>query len=113
MARPGELLLEAKNSQSLCQSLCSDFAEDFHPDCSSAFRAYRVAKLRITAGEDAFAGYGFLEEILWWILKKMGRIFESPLLILREKWGFQDFLAEAGARAGHPPFVFPQSFQKR
>ncbi len=57
-------------------------------DCSSAFRAYRVAKIaELPLGKMRCAGYGFLEEILWWILKKNGRIFEVPITYTEREMG--------------------------
>jgi dolichol-phosphate mannosyltransferase len=68
-------------------------------DCSSAFRCYRMARFnRQDLGGLKCKGYGFLEEILWYLRGKGARIQEVPIVYterekgdskisMREAWG--------------------------
>jgi dolichol-phosphate mannosyltransferase len=57
-------------------------------DCSSAYRCYRVAFLaQLNLNEITCVGYGFLEEILWAILKNSGRVIERPIVYTEREHG--------------------------
>jgi dolichol-phosphate mannosyltransferase len=57
-------------------------------DCSSAYRCYRVAFLaQLDLNAIKCRGYGFLEEILWAILKNAGRVIERPIVYTEREHG--------------------------
>jgi dolichol-phosphate mannosyltransferase len=57
-------------------------------DCSSAFRLYRVAKLK-TLNLDGLkgVGYGFLEEVLWHLLNQGARLSEVGIVYSERREG--------------------------
>lgn len=57
-------------------------------DCSSAFRLYRVAKLK-TLNLDGLkgVGYGFLEEVLWHLLNQGARLSEVGIIYSERREG--------------------------
>ena len=57
-------------------------------DCSSAYRCYRVEALqKIALSNIQCEGYGFLEEILWAILRSGGSVVESPIIYTEREHG--------------------------
>lgn len=57
-------------------------------DCSSAYRCYRVAFLaQLDLNTIKCSGYGFLEEILWAILKNSGAVIERPIIYTERELG--------------------------
>lgn len=57
-------------------------------DCSSAYRCYRVDALRkIVLSTIECQGYGFLEEILWAILRSGGLVIERPIIYTEREHG--------------------------
>jgi dolichol-phosphate mannosyltransferase len=57
-------------------------------DCSSAYRCYRVAGLRrVELSKIECVGYGFLEEILWAILRSSGIVIERPIIYTEREHG--------------------------
>lgn len=57
-------------------------------DCSSAFRCYRIATLKeVPLEQIQCQGYGFLEEVLWWILQTKGKTIEVPILYTEREMG--------------------------
>jgi dolichol-phosphate mannosyltransferase len=57
-------------------------------DCSSAYRCYRVAFLeQLELSQLRCAGYGFLEEILWAVLRQGGKVIETPIIYTERERG--------------------------
>ena len=57
-------------------------------DCSSAYRCYKVNELRkLDFSKIECVGYGFLEEILWAILRTGGSVIESPIIYTERELG--------------------------
>ncbi len=57
-------------------------------DCSSAYRCYRVNELKkLDFSKIECIGYGFLEEILWAILKTGGAVVEHPIIYTEREHG--------------------------
>lgn len=57
-------------------------------DCSSAFRLYRVSSLqRIEFDELRVKGYGFLEEVLWFLLHSNARLAEVGIVYTERREG--------------------------
>jgi dolichol-phosphate mannosyltransferase len=57
-------------------------------DCSSAYRCYRVAFLKQVDLESiACRGYGFLEEILYVLLRQHAKVIERPIVYTEREFG--------------------------
>ena len=57
-------------------------------DCSSAFRLYRVSRLReLNLNEIRGAGYGFLEEVLWHLINQGARLSEVGIVYTERREG--------------------------
>jgi dolichol-phosphate mannosyltransferase len=57
-------------------------------DCSSAYRGYRVPFLKqLDLQALECDGYGFLEEILWAILRQGGKVVERPIIYTEREHG--------------------------
>jgi dolichol-phosphate mannosyltransferase len=57
-------------------------------DCSGAFRCYRTSLLReIDFDRIRSRGYSFLEEFLWRLKRRGGRIAETPIVFVDRQQG--------------------------
>lgn len=57
-------------------------------DCSSAYRCYRLDFLkRIELDKIICTGYGFLEELLWEVLHRGGKVIERPIIYTEREHG--------------------------
>ncbi|MFO0921837.1 MAG: polyprenol monophosphomannose synthase [Pirellulales bacterium] len=57
-------------------------------DCSSAFRCYRTHALKqLPLDAMRCEGYGFLEEVLWWLLRHGFRVVEVPIVYTEREQG--------------------------